>query len=172
MCECQNLSEPILHNDLRPCNVLLVEKNGSLCAKIADYGIAAKRTPDLNSISFNKYCCPPEIFFKGQTTFDIVPEKIDVYSFGLLVVCVLTNWIPKTEDDMQIFYADPLSPVKYYPEWSKIVSQCCDVDPQNRPTFGQVLQRLVSVTEGLPAQEALYPPQVISSASKDTGYSM
>lgn len=87
----------VVHRDLRPDNIFLIERNGKQdCVKIVDFGIAKK----LNDTKSKKLTAEGEVL--GTPTF-MSPEQVmgkeldprsDIYAMGCLMYNVLTGELP------------------------------------------------------------------------------
>lgn len=103
LCYLHSQTPPIVHRDLSARNVLL---NSALTAKIADFGVARIIDPHhlsrtLTSIPGAGVYMPPE----AQSQDDLMySSKLDVFSFGVLVLFVVTQVFPK--DPLPATYTD------------------------------------------------------------------
>jgi len=153
----------IVHRDLKSCNVLLTKALTSTKqqphAKVADFGLSRLLEPSVSPSMMMTKCVgtwrwmAPEVFF--STDYD---ERIDVFSFGLLLFEVLTREVP---------YADkwPVNGLAVNPRIGFIIinghrpninlveagcptnvvalmEQCWDGDPCCRPAFPSVRWQL------------------------------
>ena len=87
---------PILHCDLNAENILLTSE---MKAKISDFGVSRGFEPDptkyymrLSRFPGNKLYMPPEAVTEGCK---ITGDKLDVFSFGVLILHVYTQQCPK-----------------------------------------------------------------------------
>ena len=91
-------SNDILHRDLSGNNVLLI---GNVRAKVTDFGMA--KLSDLNHRTnrLTLIMCPGTDVYMPPEAMDDHPkytEKIDCFSFGVIVVQILTRQFPKPGD--------------------------------------------------------------------------
>ncbi len=96
LCYLHSLTPPLIHRDLTARNILLTEDH---TAKIGDLGVSRYVDPSLASIALttipgNLYYMPPEC--RGKNPKYTI--KLDIFSFGVLIVHTITGSIPETFD--------------------------------------------------------------------------
>ena len=89
-------SPSIVHRDLSARNVLL---NAALTAKIADFGMARIINPlhlsrQLTTVPGSGVYMPPETFQSEDSVLDY-SSKLDIFSFGVVLLFVITHEFPK-----------------------------------------------------------------------------
>ena len=94
-------SNKIVHRDLSSNNVLLI---GNVSAKVTDFGMA--RLGDINpqATRFTSTMCPgTDVYMPPEAVQDkpVYTEKIDCFSFGVIIVQTLTRQFPKPGDRLQ-----------------------------------------------------------------------
>ena len=94
-------SNKIVHRDLSSNNVLL---RGSILAKVTDFGMV--RLGDINpqATRFTSTMCPgTDVYMPPEAVQDkpVYTEKIDCFSFGVIIVQTLTQQFPKPGDRLQ-----------------------------------------------------------------------
>ena len=94
-------SNNIIHRDLSSNNVLL---RGNVLAKVTDFGMA--RLGDINpqATRFTNTMCPgTDVYMPPEAAQDkpVYTEKIDCFSFGVIIVQILTQQFPKPGDRLQ-----------------------------------------------------------------------
>ena len=133
----------VVHRDLKSQNVLL---DSNKRAKVCDFGIANFKDKTLlttvNSQAGTPAYMAPELFSAGD-----VSEKVDVFSFGVLLWECFTGCVPWDElsTPMQVIFAVgvqrqrlPIPP--HCPTFlAKLMQDCWKEDPDDRPTFAQIL---------------------------------
>jgi serine/threonine protein kinase len=165
-----SLEHRIIHRDLKSHNILM-DKNYQI--KIADFGISHVRAAGPRSGSsgsdrdrvkgaghYGVYGTPewmaPEIMEDSE--YD---HKVDVYSFGIVLTELLSRRLPFHERNFHDYMdivdavldegAKPLIPEWSEPLFRSLLDLCLDRDPQQRPSFTDVilkLRELMDLDEG------------------------
>ncbi|GAB2218260.1 hypothetical protein Drorol1_Dr00001480 [Drosera rotundifolia] len=139
----------IVHFDLK-CENLLVnmrDPHRPIC-KIGDLGLSKvkQRTLVSGGVRGTLPWMAPELL-SGKN--NMVTEKIDVYSFGIVMWELLTGDEPY--GDMNTAYIiggivnnslRPQVPTWCDPEWKSLMESCWSADPAERPSFSEISQRL------------------------------
>ncbi|XP_010937270.1 uncharacterized protein [Elaeis guineensis] len=145
-------SKNIVHFDLKCDNLLVNLKDPSrpIC-KVGDFGLSKMKrntmvsggmrgtlpwmAPELLTISSNK-----------------VSEKVDVYSFGIVMWEILTGEEPYADMHYGAVIGGILNntlrppvPNSCDPDWRRLMEQCWAPDPEQRPSFTQIASRLRSM---------------------------
>ena len=142
---------PIIHRDLTANNVLVTLHH---MAKISDLGMSKplRNQNKLTKAPGNPVIMPPEAF-EDEPEYD---HTIDIFSFGCLILHVLTGQFPKPTKEYVLNPKDPESFVKVS-EWDRrasyaeeatdqylldIAKQCLKDEPSERPNITHVVQKL------------------------------
>ena len=152
-----SMYSPILHGDIKPDNILL---NKNLTPKISDFGIARLISSDgtqqtQNIIGSIGYLDPL------YTQTGILTPKIDVYSFGVLLVEMITrkkaadgkNYLIQSfiealkrgKKVRQMFdkeIVDGKKSIKVLDDIAKLADQCLILENKQRPEMVEVADRL------------------------------
>ena len=125
--------DPVIHRDVSSVNVLLkAQYNGEWLAKLGDLGTAKLQrlatTAGPGAIAYGA----PEAADPSKHS-----SKMDVYSFGVLVVEILTKTLP----------FENLTTLKgqvqqQFPQYHKLVTSCTNQQSSDRPTMYDVIQEL------------------------------
>lgn len=87
--------KPIVHRDLKPANIFL---DRNLVAKIGDFGLSTFLPADLSSSTVFKNTAPVGTLFYVDPEYHrtgMVSPKSDIYSFGMVILQLLTAKLPK-----------------------------------------------------------------------------
>ena len=163
-------SNKIVHRDLSSNNILL---RGNVLAKVTDFGMA--RLSDINpqATRFTNTMCPgTDVYMPPEAVQDkpVYTEKIDCFSFGVIIIQILTCQFPKPGDRLQeVEFSHPGLPagkvLVQAPEVSRRQNHISQVDPKHsllpisldclkdkdneRPSAHQLCERLTAL-RGIP----------------------
>ncbi|KAM0876668.1 hypothetical protein ACQ4PT_036026 [Festuca glaucescens] len=167
----------VVHRDLKSSN-LLVDKNWTV--KVADFGLSRVKLETFLTTKTGK----------GTLSFHIQPqwmapevlrsepsnEKSDVYSYGVVLWELVAQKIPwDTLNTMQVIGAVGFMdqrleiPSNTDPEWASIIESCWDSDPQRRPSFRELLERLQELQKQYAAQAQTQRKAAGKGAGKMSG---
>ncbi|KAK9665143.1 hypothetical protein RND81_14G093200 [Saponaria officinalis] len=139
-----NCNPPIIHRDLKSSN-LLVDKNWSV--KVADFGLSRVKHETYLTTKTGKgtpQWMAPEVLRNERSD-----EKSDLYSFGVILWELATQKIPWEHlNAMQVIGAVGFMnqrldiPEDVDPKWALLIESCWNSEPQSRPTFQELLEKL------------------------------
>ncbi|KAJ7759445.1 kinase-like domain-containing protein [Mycena maculata] len=150
----------VIHGDLKVQNVL-VDKRGAPC--ICDFGISKiMNRPGFttSSVGTAPYMAPELFFVVDGPTLESSPsttKSSDVYSFGLLVLEILTSEPPKGRPPQPIITTKILADIRpkrvdydmdkvSHEIWS-VLDQCWSFEPHLRPVIFELQRELGSILE-------------------------
>ncbi|XP_074283957.1 uncharacterized protein LOC141608510 [Silene latifolia] len=135
---------PIVHRDLKSSN-LLVDKNWSV--KVADFGLSRVKHETYLTTKTGKgtpQWMAPEVLQNERTN-----EKSDLYSFGIILWELATQRILwENLNAMQVIGAVGFMnqrldiPQDVDPMWASMIESCWHSEPQSRPTFQELVEKL------------------------------
>ena len=127
--------DPIIHRDLSSANVLLQPTpNGGWLAKVSDYGSANfQRQLRTENPGSPVYAAPESHNPAFQS------PKMDIYSFGVLLVEMCTCQFPVPERRAELI--DTIE----QPRLVELIGQCLNADRERRPTAAQLVDPLHSM---------------------------
>ncbi|WJX60327.1 hypothetical protein P8452_45551 [Trifolium repens] len=136
---------PIVHRDLKSSN-LLVDKNWNV--KVGDFGLSKLKDATLLTTKSGRgtpQWMAPEVLRSEPSN-----EKSDVFSYGVVLWEIMTQSIPwKDLSSLQVvgivgFMDRRLDlPEGLDPHVASIINDCWQSDPQQRPSFEELIQRMM-----------------------------
>ena len=130
---------PLIHRDVSASNVLLKAAGNGWIAKLSDLG----SSQFVNLAKTTAPGCPlysaPEVRPESAACQQTV--KIDVYSFGVLLIEMLTREMPTGSIEVLV-----TSVQSRWPHFVPLIISCTDTDPNQRPSMNQVIDQLDIIT--------------------------
>lgn len=120
----------LIHKNLKPENILISDDKH---AKVSDFGFLKENTDDFGTQKF----MAPELL----NNFTNYTEKVDVYSFGVIVFFILTKGMyPKiTIDDVRNGQKAPI-PNNLNMVSKHLINLCWKTEPEERPSFSEIIE--------------------------------
>ncbi|KAH7517506.1 hypothetical protein FEM48_Zijuj09G0072100 [Ziziphus jujuba var. spinosa] len=152
-------SKNIVHFDLK-CDNLLVnlrDPQRPIC-KVGDFGLSRIKRNTLVSggVRGTLPWMAPELLNGSSNR---VSEKVDVFSFGISMWEILTGEEPYANMHCGAIIGGivknilrPPVPERCDPEWRKLMEQCWSPDPEIRPSFTEITNRLRTMSIALQAK--------------------
>lgn len=144
----------MIYRDLKSLNILLDNRKR---AKICDFGLIRMKSNDpMTGLVGSSYWMAPEVLMSSP----YYNEKVDVYSFGILLWELLTEERPYQNDD-PISLPYEIVEKNHRPEipdnvpinLKKLIEKCWDKDPKLRPSFHQIISDLSDSSYQFPGCE-------------------
>ena len=142
-------SEPIIHRDVSAPNILLESLPGETWrAKLSDFGSAnflkRAKTFGVGAIVYTA----PEMFPREGPSAPMPrpTTKCDVFSYGIVLVEVITKTMPTTENRHELFGEVE----RRWKLMHNLVSRCTEVNPHARLTMADVLNTLNRIPTARP----------------------
>ncbi len=132
----------LVHRDLKPGNIMIVQNSSNPCLKILDFGAvknldAALSLTQGDIVGTPKYMSPEQF----DTTWAAITPASDLYSLGVICYEIFTGTLPFIEDDIIALHKAkmtlPLNPPKKIrpdlPEWlNSFIIQLLEKEPTRR----------------------------------------
>ncbi|CAM0878159.1 unnamed protein product [Alopecurus aequalis] len=146
-------SKNIVHFDLKCDNLLVNLRDHSrpIC-KVGDFGLSKIKRNTLVSggVRGTLPWMAPELLNGSSSK---VSEKVDVFSFGIVMWEILTGEEPYANMHYGAIIGGivnntlrPPVPANCDPEWRRLMEQCWSPDPSQRPAFTEIAGRLRSMS--------------------------
>ncbi|OIS96439.1 hypothetical protein A4A49_36467 [Nicotiana attenuata] len=158
---------PIVHRDLKSSN-LLVDKNWTV--KVGDFGLSRLKYETFLATKTGKgtpQWMAPEVLRSEPSN-----EKSDLYSFGVILWELATGKLPWDNfNSMQVIGAVGFMnqrldiPEDVHPQWASIIESCWHSEPQCRPSFQELMEKLTDLLK-----EYVIQAQTASSTARDRSH--
>ena len=137
--------EPIIHRDISAPNVLLKSlPDSSYRAKVSDFGSANLVKNSTTAAAGAIIYSAPEMFpSEGIAAWRQPPKqtpKVDVYSYGILLLEVIAKEMPSQDTSRALFQ-------RVRTQWNtmyELIVRCTERSPSDRPTMADILKHLNS----------------------------
>ena len=130
--------QPLIHRDVSASNVLLKAASNGWIAKLSDLGSAQFVNLAITVAPGCPLYAAPEVRQKESAHLQTV--KIDVYSFGVLLIEMLTREMPSISIEALV-----RSVQSRWPCFVPLITRCTVSDPNHRPSMWQVINQLDTI---------------------------
>ncbi|XP_046517560.1 dual specificity testis-specific protein kinase 2 isoform X1 [Equus quagga] len=149
----------IFHRDLTSKNCLIKRDENGYSAVVADFGLAEK-IPDVSKGS-EKLAVVGSPFWMAPEVLRDEPynEKADVFSYGIILCEIIAriqadpDYLPRTENFGLDYDAFQHMVGDCPPDFLQLTFNCCNMDPQLRPSFVEIEKTLEEILSRLQEEE-------------------
>ena len=157
---------PVVHRDLSPNNILI--SLGSMTAKLSDFGVARvfhSQASKGTRVPGTQHFMPPETLPQAFAAERGCEDRIDVFSFGCIVICAVTHMWPEPLPPVQqtkagklvalteverrqayINHFDPQEKTSFF----RMVLHCLEFTPSKRPKSIALLKAMRELKDAHP----------------------
>jgi serine/threonine protein kinase/TPR repeat protein len=144
--------QQLVHRDLKPTNLMLVDQEGELTVKVIDFGLAKVTTDsgeDSGALTMGGFVGTPHFASPEQVEEGDVDIRSDIYSLGATLYFVLTGQSPFSGSVGQIMSQHLYKPLPMEPLGSlprsvgSLVQRMMEKDRLARPQTSQELQQAI-----------------------------
>ncbi|MEU6142785.1 serine/threonine-protein kinase [Streptomyces sp. NPDC047081] len=163
----------VVHRDLKPGNVLLLEGGGEDGAvRVIDFGISRAASSDVRTQTGIVMGSPPFMAPEQFSSPRDVGPAVDVFSLGAVLVYAATGRSPFEAENA---YLAAYNTVHSEPELGRLpqplrplVSLCLAKEPTARPTSAEVLETLAALPEDVTDEEPADSPAPVVTETATT----
>jgi serine/threonine protein kinase/TPR repeat protein len=142
----------LVHRDLKPTNLMLVDQEGEQLVKVIDFGLA--KVPkdsgeDSGALTVAGFVGTPHFASPEQIEEGEVDIRSDIYSLGVTLYFGLTGHSPFSGSigqvmSQQLYKPLPLAPLEHLPQCVvSLLQHMMEKDPNKRPQTPQDLQKAI-----------------------------
>jgi len=155
----------IAHMDIKPKNLVWDKKT----LKLIDFGasINFNRSPDAlqkplkenfeRLVGFTTFYAPPELLCRPLILKNIVPQKVDIFCFGMTIfeLLLLSHKIKmekfmreklEEHEDFQKYMENTLNEIMES-QWISLLKKCLSFKPENRPDFKEIMEIFMTIVK-------------------------
>ena len=132
-----------MHRDLKPSNILLSKDchvRNSDFGLAKEEGIEISQTKGVGTLRF----MAPELLAQDEDEELKYTNKVDVYSFGITLIYIITGSYPKFNMKKAVNGVLPQIPESIVPWVRELILSCLSFEAENRPSFDQIFEILKS----------------------------
>ena len=144
-----NKPTPIYHRDIKPDNILFLEKDGEYILYLADFGACflkdenSRITPESIAVGPRMFIAPE--YEKGRV--EDVTEKGDIFSIGKVIWCMING----EENDLlpsNFWFVEEYDLSKRFPDDSDmigantIIASCLNINPEERCNYATLIEQI------------------------------